>query len=78
MFPVVRTAESATLKVGALVSVTAPKVRPAVPVTLSPFTMLSVCAPMESVPSVCVTLVPEVIRFDSIVALPETVVAVPP
>ena len=59
-------------------SVTAPKVTPAVPeVVVASEPMVNVCAPMESVPSVCVTPAPELRRSELICVLAVTVVLRP-
>ena len=64
-----------TLNVAAPVRVVAPKVMPAVPLfTNDPPLTVNVCAPMLSVPSVCVTPAPVVKRSDVMVELAETVV----
>ena len=55
--------------------VVAPNVTPAVPdVTVASRSTVRVCAPIDSVPSVCVTPAPAATRSDMIVASPETVV----
>ena len=56
-------------------SVVAPNVNPAVPLfTFAPLATVSVCAPIDRVPSVCVTPAPAVNRSEVIVAFAETVV----